>query len=52
LDGYALLAGVASRLTLLKGSVIPAEDVDLVLARIEAGDLTRAMLEALDQPRK
>lgn len=51
-NGDVILAGVASRLTLLKGSVIPAEDVDLVLARIEAGDLTRAMLEALDQPRK
>jgi hypothetical protein len=51
-NGDVILAGVASRLTLLKGSVIPAEDVDLVLARIEAGDLTRAVLEALNQPRK
>jgi len=48
-DGYALLAEVTKRLNLLKGSVIPASDVELVLSRIEATDLTRATLEALNQ---
>jgi hypothetical protein len=49
LDGYALLAEVTKRLTLLKGSVIPAEDVELVLGRIAAADLTATVLEALNE---
>ena len=48
-DGYAMLAEVTKRLNLLKGSVIPASDVELVLSRIEATDLTRTVLEALNQ---
>ena len=48
-DGYALLAEMTKRLNLLKGSVIPAGDVELVVSRIEATDLTRTVLEALNQ---
>ena len=52
LDGYALLAEMTKRLTLLKGSVIPAEDVELVLSRADAADLTRTVLEALNELQK
>jgi hypothetical protein len=52
LEGYLLLKDVTNRLTLLAGSVIPPEDVELVLGRIEAADLTRVARTALDQSKK
>lgn len=48
LEGYLLEEVVHLRLSKLKGPVIPVEDVDLVLARIGPGDLTRVVLEVLD----
>ena len=52
LEGYLLLDAVTLRLTKLSGTVLPPQDVSLVLARIEAGDLTSVVLNALDQSRK
>ena len=48
LDGYLLEDVVRLRFSKLKGAVIPVEDVELVLARIGPGDLTRVVLEVLD----
>jgi len=48
LDGYLMEEEVHSRLVNLKGSVIVAEDVDLVLGRIGAADLTGAVRKALE----
>jgi hypothetical protein len=52
LEGYLLLDAVTLRLTRLSGTALPPQDVSLVLARIEAGDLTSVVLNALDQPKK
>jgi len=48
LEGYLLEEVVRLRLSKLKGAVIPVEDVELVLARIGPGDLSRVVLEVLD----
>ncbi len=48
LEGYLLEEVVRLRLSKLKDAVIPAEDVELALARIGPGDLTRVVLEVLD----
>jgi len=49
-EGEALLAQVTDRLTKLPAEVIPKSDVELVLDRITASDLTRVALAALSQP--
>jgi len=50
LDGFLLEEVVHLRLSKLEGVVIPVDDVELVLARITAGDLSRVVLEVLDWP--
>jgi hypothetical protein len=47
-ESEALYAAVSSRLNNLPSSVIPRQDVDLALDRIEAVDLTDAVLAALE----
>lgn len=52
LEGYLLLDAVTLRLTRLSGTILLPQDAELTLARIEAGDLTSVVLNALDQSRK
>lgn len=49
-EGEVLLEQVTDRLTRLPEEVIPASDVELVLDRITAADLTGVALAALSQP--
>jgi len=46
LEGHLLYREVRDRLTMLRGVTLVASDVDLVLPRIEPGDLTRIALAA------
>ena len=48
LDGYLLTEAVRLRLSNLEGVVIPVEDVELILTRIKAGDLSRLVQKVLD----
>jgi len=48
LDGHLLKEAVQLRLSKLEEVVIPVEDVELVLARITAGDLSRVLQKVLD----
>ena len=47
LEGHAMYEEVRIRLTMLQGTVLPIEDVQIALERIAASDLTRAALAAL-----
>jgi len=47
-ESQGLYAAVSQRLIHLSGSVLPQQDVDLVLQRIEPDDLTEIVLVALD----
>jgi hypothetical protein len=51
-DGFLLYQAMSTRLRNQSSaeSIIPAEDVDLVLDRIKPGDLTPTVLKALNQP--
>lgn len=46
-DGHVLYQEVHNRLTMLQGVTLLAEDVELVLDRIEPGDLTQVALAAV-----